>query len=258
MFIKCNGITIHYQEYGNDSVVLLLHGGIITGHFNWKSHINYLAQFFRVIVPDTRGHGMTNHNHEDFSYKLLADDISTFIKKLNIEEPVIICGHSDGAIVGMHVAVHYPQLVKKLVIIGGTHLTGRSKDYYQGIQEVFCTQYPDKGPNIWCYCIKKPLHALWLWYSHKKMAWQQLMAKLWPMWMSPIQLSKEDFQNIKAATLIIVGDHDEFITVPENQQLVDMIPQAQLVVLKGYDHMFPIEFPRILQETLLPFLLDDK
>ena len=96
---------------------------------------------------------------------------------------------------------------------------------------------------------------MWLGYVHKKVRWHQLMTKLWPMWMTPIQLGRDDFQKITAETLITVGDRDEFITIQENQQLADMIPNAKLTVLKGYDHMFPINFPRELQEVLLPFVL---
>jgi pimeloyl-ACP methyl ester carboxylesterase len=67
-FIHANGIDIHIIEAGAGEPLILLENGMICTNPLWSgwmssygSHVETLAQHFRVIVPDFRGSGRTVH-----------------------------------------------------------------------------------------------------------------------------------------------------------------------------------------------------
>src|SRR5262249_15667391 len=76
-----------------------------------------LAEGFRVIVPDRRGHGRTADVEGPISYAVMADDTIAFMDALGTG-PAHVVGWSDGGDVGLLVAIKRPDLVRRLVTIG--------------------------------------------------------------------------------------------------------------------------------------------
>ena len=58
--IELNGMEMHYREFGAGHPVLLLHGFFKSGAM-WDAYVPQLAEHFRVIVPDLRGHGASTN-----------------------------------------------------------------------------------------------------------------------------------------------------------------------------------------------------
>ena len=78
--------------------------------------IDKLKDNYKVYAIDSRCHGKSE-NPIDISYDLMCDDIIDFIKKLNIEKPILY-GFSDGGIIGLLVAIKEPNLLSKLIVSG--------------------------------------------------------------------------------------------------------------------------------------------
>ena len=97
-YVRANGLEIYYEEHGRgEEPLILVHGGLITGMTNWGPSIPDFEEHFRIIVPDSRGHGRTeNPTGEEFSYRLMAEDVAAFARALGLDAP-LICGYSDGA-----------------------------------------------------------------------------------------------------------------------------------------------------------------
>lgn len=62
-FVEVNGIKIHYVEEGEGPPLLLIHGGGLTAK-SWQGLAKEASRYFRVIMPDSRGHGLTNNPQE--------------------------------------------------------------------------------------------------------------------------------------------------------------------------------------------------
>src|SRR5262245_22536541 len=103
-YIHANGIDIYYEEYGSGYPLLLIHGGTLD-HTMWEQHIPIFAQHFRVIAPDSRGHGRTKNPLDRMTYRLLADDMAALIQALGLDQP-FVCGFSDGGQITMEIALH--------------------------------------------------------------------------------------------------------------------------------------------------------
>src|SRR5262249_4838176 len=124
-YVEANGLNIYYKEMGNGEPLLRLHGGIASTNavwadppWGWSAQMPAFAQHFRVIAPDTRGHGRTVNAGGELSYPLLADDVVALIAALGLERP-LLCGFSDGGITSTCVAIRHPGLLRALVNVAG-------------------------------------------------------------------------------------------------------------------------------------------
>ncbi len=115
MRILVNNVNLYYEEYGNGQPIILLHGNQET-HEIFDKLIDKLKDNYKVYAIDNRCHGKSE-NPIDISYDLMCDDIIDFIKKLNIEKPILY-GFSDGGIVGLLIAIKEPNLLTNLIISG--------------------------------------------------------------------------------------------------------------------------------------------
>ena len=92
-----NGLQIYYQEQGSGPVVLLVHGMWGTSRF-FRKQLDGLADRYRVIAPDLRGHGRSSMTLECQTVPTYARDLRAFIERLGLDEFVGV-GWSMGAFV---------------------------------------------------------------------------------------------------------------------------------------------------------------
>jgi 3-oxoadipate enol-lactonase len=98
-----------------DPAVLLLHGWTASADLNFFAVYAGLAESYRVIALDLRGHGRGMRSTEPFSLEDCADDAAALLSQLEAEN-VIVVGYSMGGPVGMLLARRHPGQVKALVM----------------------------------------------------------------------------------------------------------------------------------------------
>lgn len=101
------------REEGTGSPVLLLHGGALD-HRMWDDQTDALAGTFRVVAPDFRGHGSSSTPQQPFRH---CDDIAQLVQALGLG-PVAVVGLSMGGTTALDLALEYPQLVSRVVVVG--------------------------------------------------------------------------------------------------------------------------------------------
>ncbi len=107
-----NGISICYAAFGSGPPVILLHGGLANSNY-WGHQVPTLAENHRVIVMDSRGHGRSTRNSQPYGYALMASDVIGLMDHLGIAQAAIV-GWSDGAILGLSLAMSHPERVSRL------------------------------------------------------------------------------------------------------------------------------------------------
>jgi pimeloyl-ACP methyl ester carboxylesterase len=95
--------------------VLLLHGWTASADLNFFPVYDSLAEAYRVIAPDARGHGRGMRSAEPFSLEDCADDTAALLEQIGADR-VIVVGYSMGGPVGMLLARRHPGRVKALVM----------------------------------------------------------------------------------------------------------------------------------------------
>src|SRR6202012_4315806 len=107
-----NGVKIWYASFGSGEPVILLHGGLANSNY-WGHQVRALAGRYRVIVMDSRGHGRSSRDAKPYGYGLMAADVIALMDYLKIANAAIV-GWSDGAIIGLDLAMHHPERVSRL------------------------------------------------------------------------------------------------------------------------------------------------
>lgn len=112
-----NDINLEYRDEGEGDVVLLLHG-LGSTKADWDQQIESLSGYFRVIAPDLRGHGNSSKPQKarEYGVDLCAEDMKLFLHSLNIDSCNIV-GFSMGGAIAFEMAVNFPSLLNKMVII---------------------------------------------------------------------------------------------------------------------------------------------
>lgn len=116
--ITVNGITLAYEDRGQGNTVVLLHGYCGSSAY-WEIIAPLLAQSYRVIVPDLRGHGGTDAPAGAYSIDQMADDAAELLEGLGVKQYTLL-GHSMGGYVALSIAERFPQRLNGFGLIHST------------------------------------------------------------------------------------------------------------------------------------------
>ncbi len=114
-FVQAGGIQWHVQSLGQGPCLLLLHG-TGSGHFSWRGMLPALAEHFTVLAPDLPGHAFTSRGPEGaLSLPGMSEGLRALLLQLQLT-PQVIVGHSAGAAIAAHMALHYDSLARSTLI----------------------------------------------------------------------------------------------------------------------------------------------
>ncbi|XP_074077789.1 epoxide hydrolase 4 [Macrotis lagotis] len=121
--IKDSGLRFHYVAAGERGkpLMLLLHG-FPEFWYSWRHQLREFKSEYRVVALDLRGYGETDAPSHQESYKLdcIVVDIKDILDSLGYSKCVLI-GHDWGGMIAWLIAICYPELVTKLVVINFPH-----------------------------------------------------------------------------------------------------------------------------------------
>lgn len=120
-FITLRGLKFHYREFTHRGVPLILLHGLASQSHIFDLLAPRLAENFRVLAPDQRGHGESAKPSDGYDFKTICGDLNAFLDALNIKRAVI-AGHSWGGNVALYFAAHFPERVRALILIDGGFL----------------------------------------------------------------------------------------------------------------------------------------
>ena len=110
-----NGVRLFYQVTGDAGPPLaLVHGGW-GNHTGWDPVVPALAERFRVLAYDRRGHSQSERPPGPGSMEEDAADLAALIEQLG-PAPAHVVGNSSGAIVALRLAARRPDLVRSLIV----------------------------------------------------------------------------------------------------------------------------------------------
>jgi non-heme chloroperoxidase len=127
------GIRIYYRTAGDGPTLVFLHGWAMSGRV-WRFQAG-LAEKYRLVVPDLRGHGLSSAPESGYSYEVFADDLVALFGALHLDNAVLIAWS-----MGVQVALQaYPLLKERLaalVFVSGTPRFTAGADYPHGLPSV--------------------------------------------------------------------------------------------------------------------------
>ena len=224
-FKKINGINLYYEIYGTGRPLIFLHGsgGSIRGA---SGRIEYFKKYFKVIAIDSRGHGKSIHTTtKQLTYVQMATDIKVLLDSLNIDS-AFVQGQSDGAILGLIIAINFPDKISKLATYGANIFPGKKAIFDEIDNLVLDTLKVTTNFNT------RRLYSLIAYQPH---------------------ITEKDLQKIKCPVLIMSGDRDA-IKLEHSIKIFNNIPNSNLFVMPGATHYGTVEKPELFNMVLLDFL----
>jgi pimeloyl-ACP methyl ester carboxylesterase len=251
-------IALHARDEGTGPVLLLLHG-VGLSHAVWNEVVRGLAEEFRVIAPDLRGHGASpNPPGSHFSIPELEGDVLALLDAKKVEAAYIV-GLSGGALLALRLALDHPERVRGLVTISGAAYTdSHTRSIVQRWQET----YEKEGTDAYGLRILKDLYYPdWI-EAHLDFA-DQVRAAVKRQDMAPSNRwnaelatfdEKSRVAGIKVPTLIMQAMDDQVMDASHGRILRQSIPGAQIRILAQTGHLVPIERPRETVEAIAAFV----
>ncbi|MEI6288510.1 MAG: alpha/beta hydrolase [bacterium] len=261
MAFKQNSITINcrkafYWEKNKQAkeTIVLLHG--FPG-----SHEGLLAMAsglgnYRLIIPDLPACGLSEqlegkHNLENYS-----DWLNSFLKSLNIDS-VIIVGHSFGSRVGLVFSSHYPQKVKRLVLITPVVKVEGLIARFVAVEYEIAKILPAYLRRSWLSNrVHRNIEKMILYKTASQKRRHELIAMETKelMHLNPqinIELFDEFYKfslvpvgkRVKTKTLVIAGEFDEVAPLDSVQELEKQLIDSELVIMEKCGHIVVGEKP---------------
>jgi pimeloyl-ACP methyl ester carboxylesterase len=241
-YVDAGGLRTYYEVVGAGEPLVLLHGGLFPIE-TIGGLTACLAERFRVYLPERRGHGRTPDVEGPITYEVMAEDTVAFLEAVGLGSADVV-GWSDGALVGMLVAMLRPDLVRRLVMIG-MHVNPDGQP-----PEAREMQKLDRMPDI----IPQEVKDLYAAVSPDGSGhWQVVVDKMWRMWQTEPRIELGELVNVAVPTLLILGEHD-LTTVEHGEAMARAMPDARLEVVARASHGLPMDEPELVSRLVFGFL----
>ena len=118
--VFANAILLHYYRTSEGwslhpkPQVVLCHGFSDSG-MCWAPVAMELQGLYDLIMPDARGHGLSDQPETGYNMPMMSSDLAHMIRSLDLDRPVLI-GHSMGGYVASLVAADYPEAVRGVIL----------------------------------------------------------------------------------------------------------------------------------------------
>ena len=232
-----NGIRLWYAEFGHGAPVILVHGGLANSDY-WGLQVPVLAARYQVIVLDSRGHGRSTRTDTPISYDLMSSDVLALMDYLHIRKAALI-GWSDGAIIGLDIAIHHPERLTRLFAFA-------ANSNPSGVKDV------NKSPVFTAYIQRAAKEYTRL--SPTPTKFKAFLANIEHMWATEPRLTDNQLSHIKVPTWIVDGDHDEAIKRENTDHMAALIPGSGELILPEVSHFAFLQDPVMFNQSLLRFL----
>ena len=237
-YAAVNGLKMYYEIHGAGKPLVVLHGA-----FGWATVYPTLAKNRQVIAVELQGHGHTADIDRPMTLEQLADDTAALLKQLKIERADFF-GYSMGGNVALAIAIRHPNLVDRLAINGSN--SGKIEDAYE--PETF-KQFKSLPADFAPPVLKDAYDKV----APDPKQWPVLVAKVKKMGLEFQGFTPEQMKSIKARVLITLGDRDG-VRLEHAVEMFRLIPNAQLAVFPGGDHLLLFMRPDTVLSPIAAFL----
>jgi 3-oxoadipate enol-lactonase len=255
--LEREGCLLHYWLTGpqNSPLVVFTHGAT-ADHRMFDPQVAPVAQQYRVLTWDVRGHGLSRPMGACFTFRQAVEDLIAILDQLECERAVFV-GQSMGGNITQEVAFLYPERVAALVAIDCTCNTLRLTAlerltlsltplifnlYPHGLYRRQAAQASSLKPQVRSYLYE----AFGLLSKAETITIMTALAAC---------LHYEPGYRVVQPELLLLGDHDGLGNIKKAMPLwAARDPQCCLVMVPNAGHVSNMDHPDFVNQQLLAFL----
>lgn len=262
---------INFRSYGEGETVVLLHGfaGSVS---HWEPLRPQLAKYYRVVVPNlTR----LTLGREALTFSAQLDELARFLRSPEFPKPVHLVGLSYGGALCWGLALRYPELVARVVLINpmpphpiasfqwralqiflsvpvkkmvlGLMLGTRwGRDFLRRAAEIF--RNVDQAPSLERVDALEGRKLLLIAHLIHRFAWI-IKSERWHIWSNKLEYWTPE-------TLFICDDEDPLIRFDAYEELSRKMGCENFFVTQGAGHISPLNSPQLIVWEVMKFFLD--
>ena len=252
-YSQSNGLRIYYETYGEGPPLVLIHANPFD-HRLFVYQIAHFSVFYRVIAIDLRGYGRSDKPEQAFTLSDLTRDVLGVCADLGVRR-AIFAGVSVGSGIAMQIALDHPDMVRGIVLVGGSSRGPRNiEDIVRGFEEqdlksyllILMRRYTAPG------FADSPIGR---WTLN---LFVEQVDHLSPRAIAQVFRARASFDMsarlgaIHQPTLVINGALDG--SLPAGQETASLIAGARHVVIPEAGHACCIEQPEAFDAAMLDFM----
>ncbi len=257
-FARIDEIVLHYDDTGPrpGAPVLVFSNSLGTDFRAWDRLAARLADRFRILRYDKRGHGLSQATPAPYRIDDHVADLVGLLDHLSLDR-IVLCGLSVGGLVAQGLAARQPHRLQALILSDTAARIGTTERWAARIAQVEAGGIEAAADSI-----------MELWFSaafrssrpEESAGWRNMLVR------TPVAgylgtcaaIRDADFSadsaRIGAPTLCLVGSEDG-ATPPELVRgTADLIRGAQFAVIDGAGHLPCIERPEVMAGLITSFL----
>lgn len=261
--VQTGSIMTNYHDVGSGEPMLLLHGSGpgVSAWANWRLSIQSLQSDFRLLAPDLAGFGFSQTPADIvYSRNLWLEQIVAFLDATGVDK-VNVIGNSFGGSMALALAIHHPQRVNRLILMGSVGVPFEltpgldavwgyepSEDNMRAIMQVFAYDQALVGDDL----VRMRYEA------SKRAGVQEAFSAMFPAprqrWVEAMAHPEADIRDIGHKTLLIHGRDDKVIPLSTSLTLQQWIDDSQLHVFGRCGHWTQIEHAAAFAHLVTNFL----
>jgi 3-oxoadipate enol-lactonase len=284
-YFQHGNLKMYYEDVGVGEPIIANHGlSEDTGYWNDTGVTSKLAERYRFIPYEMRGHGRTIVEGEPYGYDAdtMAADIDALADHLGIDKFHLL-SHATGGMVTVRYAMTRSERLLSLLLTDTGSATQpkmpgieTDEDRERARQEAeqaarqvaqqlaAGTFTPEErkarwkanpGPFTFTMVDRPNSDQLWQIMDgfYRRRLSMQALADFRASFYTDPDPRVEELRNIKCPTLILLGEHD-IVFIEPSELMAKEIPNNKHVIIEGVGHMTAIEAPERTAKELLDFL----
>lgn len=259
-----DGGTIHFAEKGSGRPLVLLHG-VTLRHDVWAPQFHLLADRYRVVAVDLRGHGRSEPGTDGLGLERLATDVATLLRALDLRDAVLV-GHSMGGMTVMRFCGDHPEVLRDRVaglVLVATAAFGTVPPFMDGAMrwllargegQVAAGRGLPAQQRITRHSVRlvfgdhpSPRAIDVVTEMTRSMDQAHLVGSLQGI---VDHDARDALRATRTPSVVVVGTRDVLTPVPLSRKMARLLPGCEFVVLPGAGHQLMQERPNELADLV--------
>lgn len=218
-----------------EHTIVFIHG--FGGHaLQWERQLAAFAEKYRVVAPDLRGHGLSDHPLSAYTMPEHVGDLERIVEQLKLPRTFVLVGHSFGGAIACSYTITHSARVEKLVLIG------MASNFKLGIAQDIIARLPTQ----WAEPLRPFLPVK---YNAPFFVMKRMYLDNVAVWDGKAVLPQ-----VRVPTLVILGVRDLVFEQSRYEDVVDLIPNAQLAKISVSAHMVQLERADSVNRSIQRFI----
>jgi len=244
-FLRVGDLRVGYDAVGAGPPLVLLHGASSTGREDFGAQLPRLRQAFTCYLPDARGHARTVYDAaRGLALDDLVADLAAFVDGLGFESFDLV-GFSMGGATALAYAMEHPARLRSLALVGTATEREPRTSVIRHLADVGRIERQDPA---WAAALARRHDPL-----QGEGAWRRLMPAIAAFVATQEPPTPAALRRIEIPALVVIGDRDPVVPVPQAVALARQLPDARLFVVPGCGHEVAAKRPGLFTEGLTGF-----